>query len=87
MSAKQATKTANVVATLYEGTFDVTFDCVGTTVCTFAMCSEMPVDGTEECFFREHGSCRRPAAQQTSLEMLINRLKKELKQLVEDSDG
>lgn len=54
-----ATKTANVVATLYDGAFDVTFDCVGTTVCKFAMCSEMPIDGTEECFFQEHGSCRR----------------------------
>lgn len=83
----KATKTANVVATFYEGTFDITFDCVGTMVCKFAMCSEWPLDGKEECFFREHGSCRRPAAQQTSLEILINRLKKELKKLEEDSEG
>lgn len=86
MAAKKATKTANVVATLYEGSFDITFDCVGTMVCKFAMCSMLPIDGTEECFFREYGSCRRPAAQQTTLEMLINRLNKELKQLKEDSD-
>jgi hypothetical protein len=84
---KKATKTANVVATLYEGTFEITFDCVGTMVCKFAMCSEWPIDGTEECFFRKHGSCRRPAAQQMTMEMLINRLKKELKQLEEDSEG
>ena len=87
MSAKQATKSANIVATFYEGAFDVTFDCVGTMVCKFAMCSEMPIDGTEECFFQEHGSCRRPAAQQATLETLINRLKKELKQLEKNSEG
>lgn len=87
MPAKPAIKTANVVATFYEGAFDVTFDCVGTVVCKFAMCSEMPIDGTEECFFREHGSCIRPAAQQASLEKLINRLKKELKQLEKGSEG
>ena len=87
MPVKQATKTANVVATLYEGTFDITFDCVGTMVCKFAMCSEMPIDGTEECFFREHGSCRRPAAQQTAVEILVAKLKKELKRLEEDSEG
>lgn len=86
MSVKKATKTANICATFYEGAFDVTFDCVGTTVCKFAMCSEMPIDGTEECFFRDHGSCRRPAAQQATLEILINRLKKDLKQLEEDSE-
>jgi len=83
----KATKTPNVVTTLYDGNFDITFDCVGTTICKFAMCSEMPIDGTEECFFREHGSCRRPAAQQTALEAIINRLKKELKRLEEDSEG
>jgi hypothetical protein len=87
MAAKKATKTANAVATLYEGAFDITFDCVGTMACQYALCSEMPVDDTEECFFREHGSCRRPAAQQTTLEILISKLKKELKQLEEDSQG
>lgn len=86
MAAKKATKSANACATFYEGAFDLTFDCVGTTECRFAMCSEMPIDGTEECFFREHGSCRRPAAQQTTLEKLINKLKRELKQLEEDSE-
>lgn len=84
MPVKIATKTANVVATLYEGVFDITFDCVGVMVCQFAMCSEMPIDGSEECFFREHGSCRRPAAQQTTLEIIISRLKRELKQLEDE---
>lgn len=87
MSAKKATKTANVNVTLYDGTFDIGYDCVGTMVCKFAMCSEYPLDGTEECFFRENGSCRRPAAQQATLEILINRLKRELKKLEEDSEG
>lgn len=87
MSTKKATKTANVVATLYEGAFEITYDCVGTMVCKLAMCSEMPLNGTEECFFRDHGSCRRSAAQQATLEILVNKLKIELKQLQEDSEG
>lgn len=87
MPMKKATKSANVNASLYDGEFQIGFDCVGVMVCKFAMCSEMPIDGKEECFFREYGSCRRPAAQQTTLEMLINRLKRELKQLEEDSEG
>ena len=84
MSTKKATKMTNVVATLYESTFEITFDCVGTMVCQFAMCSEMPIDGKEECFFRGHGSCRRPAAQHTALEILHNRIKKELKRYKEE---
>ncbi|MDA8428168.1 MAG: hypothetical protein M0T70_02830 [Geobacteraceae bacterium] len=87
MAAKKATKTANVSISLYDGEFQIGFDCVGVMVCQFAMCSEMPIDGKEECFFKEYGSCRRPAAQQTTLERLINRLKRELKQLEEDSEA
>lgn len=87
MTAKKATKSANVCATLYEGKFDINYDCVGVTVCRFAMCSEMPIDGSEECFFWEYGACRRPAAQQTTLEMLISKLSRYLKQLQEDAEN
>ena len=80
MAKKKATKTANVNVTLYDGEFQVGFDCVGVEICRYALCSEMPPDGNEECFFREYGSCKSPVAQQTALETLNNRIKKELKQ-------
>ena len=87
MPAKKATKSANAVATLYEGAFDITFDCVGVEVCRFGLCSEMPPTGREECTFREHGSWRRTAAQIAAVESLRVRLAKELKRLEEDCEG
>ena len=84
MPAKLATKTANVVATIYEGAFDIAFDCVGVTVCRFAMCSLMPPDGSEECTYRDFGSCILPHAKYAAMNSLRNRLLKELKQIEED---
>lgn len=79
MSAKKATKTANICANIYEGEFLLSLDCVGVDLCRFALCSLMPPDGSEECTYREHGSCRNPAAQYAAVETLHNRLTKELK--------
>jgi len=80
MSAKPATKAANINVSLYDGEFCVAFDCVGVMVCRFALCSVMPPDGNEECTYREYGSCRGPIAQQTALNDFLNKIKKELKQ-------
>lgn len=87
MSAKQATKSANVCATFFEGKFDINFDCVGVTVCRFAMCSMMPPDGTEECTYRDYGSCILAHSKHAAMELLRNRLTKELKQIEEDLEG
>ncbi len=87
MSRKKATKTANICANMYEGEFQVSFDCVGVEVCRFALCPVMPPDGSEECTYREHGSCLCPHAKHAALETLRNRLVKELKQLEEDCEG
>lgn len=87
MPAKKATKTVNAVATLYEGAFDITFDCVGTVVCKFALCPVMPPDGSEECTYREHGSCLCPHAKHAALETLRNRLTKEMKLIEEVLEG
>ena len=87
MSAKKATKTANICANMYEGEFQLSFDCVGVDVCRFALCPVMPPDGREECTYREHGSCLCPHAKYAALESLRNRLTKELKQLEEDCEG
>lgn len=83
MPAKKATKTANTVATLYEGSFNITFDCVGVELCRYALCSFMPPDGSEECTYRDHGTCLCPHAKHAALEALGNRIKKELKEIEE----
>lgn len=86
MSAKKATKTPNVCANLYEGDFMINFDCVGVEMCRFALCHIMPPDGSEECTHYDHGSCICQAAKYAGLELLRNRLTKELKQIEERND-
>lgn len=87
MAAKKATKTANICANIYEGEFMLNFDCVGVEICRYALCFMMPPDGSEECTYREHGSCLCPHAKSAALESLRNRLTKELKQLEDDCEG
>lgn len=77
-------KMPNACATIYEGELDLTFSCVGATVCKFALCSLMPVDGTEECTFMEYGTCLCPVAKQTTIELLIKGLKKELQKFEDE---
>lgn len=79
MPAKRATKSANINATLYDGDFQLGFDCVGVEVCRFALCSFMPPTADEECFFLEHGSCKHPQAQHAALDAFCSRIKRELK--------
>jgi len=78
--------TANICASIYEGGFTLDFNCVGVEICRFALCSMMPPDGSEECTYREHGSCLSPHAKHKALELLKNRLTRELKQLKDDLD-
>ena len=77
-------KTANVYASLYGGEFQIGFDCPGVETCRYALCQVMPPDGSEECTYRNHGSCVSPAAQSAAVKMLRNRLTKEMKSLEDD---
>lgn len=86
MPAKRATKTANICANIYEGVFQVDFDCVGADMCRYVICHLMPPDGSEECAYREHGTCLNPHAKAAALEVLGRKIKKELKGL-EDFEG
>ena len=79
MPANKATKTANVCANIYEGKFQINFDCVGVGMCRFALCPVMPPDGSEECGYREYGACLCHHAKSAALESLIKRLRQELK--------
>lgn len=78
------TRTANVGASFYDAELSLDFDCVGVEVCKFALCSEMPPDGSEECFFRRYGSCTSAPAQYAAIERLRDRLTKELKERREE---
>ena len=86
MPAKKATKTANVSVNLYDGEFQLIFDCGGVEACRYALCSMMPPDGSEECIYREYGSCVNPPAQCAALETLRNRLAKEMKKRSEEAN-
>lgn len=84
MSAKQATKTANVCANIYEGEFSISFECVGVEACRYALCSVMPPDGSETCVCFEPGACRCPPAKLAAVESLKSRVIKELKRIQEE---
>lgn len=84
MCAKKAAKTANICANIYDGEFSVSFDCVGVLDCKFALCQAMPPDGTDECSFREHGTCLSPYAKGAAVELIGKKLKSELKQIDEN---
>lgn len=87
MPTKKTTSTANVCANVYEGEFMLNFDCVGVTMCRFALCHVMPPDGSEDCVYREHGSCRLPYAKHAAIKSLMAKLTKELKQMEEEVSG
>jgi len=83
MSAKKATKTANVCATIYEGGFDINFDCVGVLACKYACCELMPPDGNCPCTYSDHSTCISPHAKLAAIESLRDRLLKEKKDIEE----
>jgi len=83
LSAKKATKTANACATIYEGNFDINFDCVGVTLCKYAMCMIMPPTGEDECAYKGSGECISPHAKLGAIDLLMNRLSKEKKDIEE----
>lgn len=84
MPAKKAIKTSNMFANLYDGKFDMQFECSGAEVCRYALCQMMPPDGSENCTYQEYGSCRNPHAQYAAIETLRNRLTREIKKRSEE---
>jgi hypothetical protein len=84
MPAKKATKTVNICANIYEGEFSVTFDCVGAFECRFLQCDVMPPEENSECVWNEHGTCLSPHSKGAALELIVKKLKSELKQIDEN---
>ena len=83
---KKSTKTANICANIYEGEFQISFDCVGVMACRFALCPLMPPVNGSECTYRDYGSCISPHAKHAALESLRNRLTKEMKRYDDEYD-
>ena len=76
--------TPNVSASLYDGDFQLVYECVGELNCKFVLCSLMPPQSDAECFFREYGACRCPEAQHASIERLRAMITGEMKQRSEE---
>lgn len=81
-----AKRPANIYASMYDGTFDVGFDCSGETNCKFALCFLMPPTGDDPCSFHGGGTCNRIAARIAALELLRQRIGKEIKQLESEEE-
>ena len=87
MTRKKTTKTANACATIYEGKFDINFDCVGVNLCKFALCIIMPPTGDDECHYLDYGSCISPHAKLAAVDLLKNRLLRAKKDIEESLEG
>jgi hypothetical protein len=84
---KTGTKSANINATLYDGEWQVNYDCVGVGTCRYALCSIMPPSGDEECAYREYGACRCLPAQYAALGAFKNRAARELTRIQTEMDN
>ncbi len=73
----------NINANIYEGEFDIGFDCPGASLCAYSLCYVMPPDEDSVCTFYDC-ACTRPAAKVAAIESLQRRIAKELKQCREE---
>jgi hypothetical protein len=82
---KKATRTLKprINANIYEGSFDIGFDCPGATRCYYALGYVMPPEEDSVCSFYDC-SCTSPLAKIAAMESLQRRIAKELKQLKEE---
>ena len=74
----------NLIATLYDGTLDLTFECCSEERCKHALCEVMPPDGNAPCFCRQHGECISRFARQETVTKLRDRLTALLRECAEE---
>lgn len=73
------TKAANVSVSLYDGSLDMCFDCVGTDKCEHVRFYIEPPAPDDECAFSRYGgSCTCWPARKVALEQLRDRITDEL---------
>jgi len=85
MPAKKATKfkSANASAQLYDGAFEVLFDCVGVDKCARAQFYATPPDPDDDCAWHQGGGCLSTAARKAALELIRDGVIEELTQYEE----
>jgi hypothetical protein len=76
---------ANVCVNLYDGEFDIGFDCSGATRCKYALAEISPITDDDDCIFNQQ-ACRHLAAQLEILEKLKRRITKSINELKETED-
>lgn len=78
---------ANISVTLYDGAFDVAFDCCGPTKCKFALCEFMPPENDDaNCMHKIYGSCHSSDAQIAAMESVKRRLSGLIKSTGDSND-
>lgn len=77
-------KKPHISGMIYDGDFQLSYECAGEVSCEFALCEIMPPSEESNCCFRDHGSCRCHAAQKAAIEALRRKLHGALKQLEDD---
>ena len=86
MSAKKATKfkTANAGANLYDGFFEILFDCVGVEKCARAQFFCNPPDSDDDCAWHQNGTCMSASARKAALEKIRDGIAAELEEYQEE---
>ena len=69
----------NISITIYEGQFDINFDCPGAVRCAHALCYEMPPEDDSKCVRYDHGMCECTFAKIVAMESVQRRIAKQLK--------
>ena len=62
--------TANAYLSLYEGQYDLGFECVGASKCAHARFYVEPPEPDDECSCQANGACNNMQARKASLELM-----------------
>lgn len=73
----------NINAFIGHGELDLTYECGGVMQCKYALCTEMPPTGEEDCFDYHYGACDNQLVREVGLKALRDRLTRELRRIAE----
>ena len=78
---------ANISVTLYDGSFDVSFDCDGVLTCKYCLCDLMPPQSeNDHCAYNKWGSCYNVSVNIAAMESVRRRLSQRITRLKSDDD-
>lgn len=73
-------KSPNANASLYEGTFELYFDCVGDHVCSHARFFTNPPEIDDDCVSHKDGTCVSGYAREAAVKLLAEKLNVQLEE-------